>query len=323
MPTGERYPSWSLANLLEADASTSICLVVSDLTELEAQAGSIQHLRRQQQALEESRVELEAANNALNDSRRAALNVAEDALIARRQAEEAIAELLNEALERKQAEVALKESEERLALALESGRMGLWEWDMRTDRSVWNAVEYRLLGLPVGEGNEATHRFFDRVHPDDIGPFNKILANVMESGGDFSHEVRIIRADDGQERWLAAAGRVIRDAAGQPLKMIGVNYDISERKRAEEALKKLNEELENRVAERTAELATNVEKLEIETEERIQAVEALREKEQMLIQQSRQAAMGEMIGNIAHQWRQPLNTLGLTIQQLLLFYDIE
>jgi len=59
-----------------------------------------------------------------------------------------------------------------------------------------------------------------------------------------------------------------------------------------------------------------------ETAERLRAMEALREKEQLLIQQSRQAAMGEMIGNIAHQWRQPLNTLGLTIQGLLLFYDL-
>ncbi len=59
-----------------------------------------------------------------------------------------------------------------------------------------------------------------------------------------------------------------------------------------------------------------------ETAERLRVVEALREKEQLLIQQSRQAAMGEMIGNIAHQWRQPLNTLGLTIQGFLLFYDL-
>ncbi len=59
-----------------------------------------------------------------------------------------------------------------------------------------------------------------------------------------------------------------------------------------------------------------------ETAERLRAMESLREKEQMLIQQSRQAAMGEMIGNIAHQWRQPLNTLGLMIQQLLLYYDL-
>jgi signal transduction histidine kinase len=62
--------------------------------------------------------------------------------------------------------------------------------------------------------------------------------------------------------------------------------------------------------------------LQAETAERLQAVESLREKEQIFMQQSRQAAMGEMIGNIAHQWRQPLNTLGLMVQELPLVYDV-
>lgn len=73
-----------------------------------------------------------------------------------------------------------------------------------------------------------------------------------------------------------------------------------ERERAAEELRRAHGQLELRVAERTAEL---------------------REKDQMLLVQGRQAAMGEMIGNIAHQWRQPLNTLGLAVQQLLLQYD--
>jgi len=73
-------------------------------------------------------------------------------------------------------------------------------------------------------------------------------------------------------------------------------------------LEKLRQEVERALLEETA--------------ERLRTVEALREKERMLIQQSRQAAMGEMIGNIAHQWRQPLNTLGLSIQHLKMMYDL-
>ena len=105
--------------------------------------------------------------------------------------------------------------------------------------------------------------------------------------------------------------------------------DISERKLVEESL-------EQRVQERTAELAEAVETLKAEVVQRkkarqavkkemtirMQAMEELREKERLLIQQSRQAAMGEMIGNIAHQWRQPLNTLGLYIQELPIVFEM-
>jgi signal transduction histidine kinase/ActR/RegA family two-component response regulator len=100
------------ASLLLTDSQNSICLVVSDLTELEAQASSIRVLREQQQALEESRAELQAVNASLLDSRRAALNVAEDALAARRQAEETSEELRREVAERKRVEVELQLAKE-------------------------------------------------------------------------------------------------------------------------------------------------------------------------------------------------------------------
>jgi PAS domain S-box-containing protein len=91
--------------------------------------------------------------------------------------------------------------------------------------------------------------------------------------------------------------------------------------RTEEKLQRAHSELERRVEERTVELARTVATLKAENAERTRVEQELREKDGMLLQQSRMAAMGDMLFNIAHQWRQPLNALGLTVQQLGLLYE--
>jgi PAS domain S-box-containing protein len=101
---------------LESGALTSICLVATDLTELESQADSIRVMREQQQALEESRAELQAANNLLCDARRAALNIMEDAVAAHGKTEEAIADLQREIVERERVEEELQKAHDELEL---------------------------------------------------------------------------------------------------------------------------------------------------------------------------------------------------------------
>ncbi|WP_224982741.1 sensor histidine kinase [Geomonas agri] len=132
--------------------------------------------------------------------------------------------------------------------------------------------------------------------------------------------------------WLA--NRIAHDIQSlvQPALAIGsgevapaVATDSKETAELAEALVQASQLLQRRAAERDQaerQLSLTIVDLRRETEERSRAMEEVRRQEQLLIQQSRQAALGEMVGNIAHQWRQPLNALGLLVQQPLLFHEL-
>ncbi|MBJ6727370.1 sensor histidine kinase [Geomesophilobacter sediminis] len=110
---------------------------------------------------------------------------------------------------------------------------------------------------------------------------------------------------------------------GESLTLGSAGY-LQETFEVAQALTQASELLQRREAERDraeTELSQALVNLQKETAERIRAIEDLREQEQVMIKQSRQAALGEMIGNIAHQWRQPLNSLGLIVQGLPLYHE--
>ncbi|MBJ6751870.1 PAS domain-containing protein [Geomonas sp. Red421] len=218
--------------------------------------------------------------------------------------------------ERKHLDQELRSVKEQLQTITENMSIGVVQCN-RERRLIWSSVAYahwigrdpaELVGQPLVEvlGEEA-YRL--------IEPY---IDHVL-TGERTEYELRLNMKDIG-ERWVTGKYIPTFDAAGQPDGWVAVVYDITDQKRIAEELKQSRDHLEQRVAERTAELSWALSTLRVEAQQRSRAEEELRDKEQMLIQQSRMAVMGEMIANIAHQWRQPLNVLGLLAQDLEFSY---
>ncbi|RIH80951.1 Signal transduction histidine-protein kinase ArlS [Calidithermus terrae] len=134
---------------------------------------------------------------------------------------------------RKQAEAALLESRERLALTMEAGSLGIWDSDLLAHRTYWSPEQERLFGLEPGSFDGG---FGERIHPDDRERVLRRLAEARAAGGDYDDEYRVVWPD-GTVRWLAARGRVYRDAQGRAVRILGVNFDVTRRKEAEERLR--------------------------------------------------------------------------------------
>lgn len=127
---------------------------------------------------------------------------------------------------------ALQKSEERLRLAIEFGKLGLWEWDIETDelRPLHHARD-----LPLAKSTTA-QTIAELVHPDDRELIWAALQAALRGEGLYDCEFRVI-TPDGNVRWLSGKGELLRDEVGNPVGMLGVNYDITERKNSEDALK--------------------------------------------------------------------------------------
>ncbi|WP_052341109.1 MASE1 domain-containing protein [Salinarimonas rosea] len=155
--------------------------------------------------------------------------------------------------ERKRAEEALLASEERLRLAQEAGGIATWEWSIATGDVTWTGPMETLLGLPPGSRSPGHDAFLAQVHPDDRAGVSAAVEAALAGSAPLDVEFRI-RRRDGDVRWMAGRGEVVRDAEGRPVRMIGVNYDTTERREARAALERLNADLEARVAEGAAKL---------------------------------------------------------------------
>ncbi len=343
---GSTVPVQLAASPLEVSGGTSICLVATDLTELEVFANSVRILREHQQALEESearfRTMLEASQDAIvitddagvcvqaNPAVAALFGLPREQLLGHKLSEflddipdfptfwqtflatgsfrdelsvsnsqgqrrevdfYAVTNILpgrhmsvlRDITERKRAQWALKEmneelqiqaeelrvqseelrvrtaelqvqkdelaatnaalrqSEERLRLAQQAGRVGVFDRDLQNNTAVWTPELEELFGIPAGTFEGKPEDWAKRVYPEDLPRMTSFLQEWMQSARtEETWEYRFIR-EDSQVRWMEGRGRIFRDPNGKPLRMIGTNVDITERKRAEEALQKSEE----------------------------------------------------------------------------------
>jgi PAS domain S-box-containing protein len=153
---------------------------------------------------------------------------------------------------RKQAEEALRQSEERLQDALNYARIGYWEL-RRDGQALWSKQIYQLFGVPA-DFQPSLEGFYEVAHGSDCPAVIESLQRSLATGVEHHVEFRMLHQEDGVERWLECRGKPIMGKDGVPEKLVGFMQDITGRKHTEEEIQRLNTDLERRVAERTAEL---------------------------------------------------------------------
>lgn len=203
-------------------------------------------------------------------------------------------------------------------LAIDSIEDGVWDWDLRTDEIHFSSRWKAMLGFEDDELEDRLTEWSSRVHLDDIDKTMEDFNTHLQKKTPYYINEHRLKCKDGSYKWILARGKAHFDSSDKAVRMSGFHTDITERKRLEEELlglsKQLSDELEISISKGSLLKHTNLELKEKLAHE----IELRREKEQMLLQHTRHAAMGEMINMIAHQWRQPLTAIGLSADNLLI-----
>jgi PAS domain S-box-containing protein len=144
-----------------------------------------------------------------------------------------IADHIAVAVARRHAEEALRNSQERLALAYHAANIGTFEWNIQTNAVIWSPEAEAIYGLPQGGFGGSYEHWKQAVHPADRDRADRAVVQTAQTGSDLDAEFRIVWPD-GSVHWIAAKGRVYHDQDSTPLRLIGINEDITLRKQVEQ-----------------------------------------------------------------------------------------
>lgn len=188
--------------------------------------------------------------------------------------------LRHESNERNQAVENLRVSQERYTLATGAAKIGVWDWNLQTNEFYIDPNVKALLGYRDEEIPNDIEIWSGHVHPDDRqAVMDAFQAHLDEKTPEFVYEHRMLKKDGGI-CWILARGTAIRDSQGNPTRVVGTDADITMLKRTEKALRQVLDELEDRVAARTAELTQANARLKREISERQHSEKALQENQE-------------------------------------------